>query len=82
MTNYLKEVFPLPPLNDGRVKQLKDLLDAHDWYYSSSDSNDVYERGNDEEKEILKLIREIDKDSPKLGLGIYNEEFHKRFKKN
>lgn len=47
------------------------LLKAHDWYFDKSDSMATWDRGNEEEKEILKLRKEIDSYYNGLGTLLY-----------
>jgi len=59
------------------LREFKNRLDKHDWYYASSDDGRVYEKGLEEEKS-LKLIMEGKVTYQKA----YNSQFNKYFKTN
>lgn len=42
-----------------KVQQLVNLLVSHDWYYDYSDDAKMWQRGNQSEKKMLDLVKEL-----------------------
>lgn len=61
------------------LKQYKERLQKHDWYYSFSEDGRVYDSGLAEEKELKKLA-ENNSSFKKAYDSIFNKFFNKNVK--
>ena len=58
--------------NNQKIEEYCTLLKLHDFYYAKSDDHRRYEEGLAQEKQILKMRKEIDDEFNGLGTLIYN----------
>ncbi len=58
------------------LDQLKDLCAAHDWYYSFSDDQRVWKKGNDQ----INLIRECMLSLQEQGMGKQAKQIYENWK--
>jgi len=59
------------------IKELKELLKHHDWFYNYSDDFRWYKAGSDSLSEIHRLI--LQSDDVKEAIKAYNEECPKGY---
>jgi hypothetical protein len=62
--------------NNSKAGELRLLIKSHDWYYDYSDDQNAWARGNDNEKRILRLVKELDS----YGIDVYNQLAPEGFK--
>lgn len=58
------------------LKQYRELLAKHDWFYSYSDDYSVYRRGEDNMAQIRRLQPQVDQD-----FSVYNTYAPAEFRK-
>lgn len=60
-------------MGSNKVELFIKLLKEHDWYYSQSDDQRIWEAGNKQYLTITKLRDEIDLSHNGLGMLLYKE---------